>query len=276
MTYTGTGREIDRRMHFNEIVVNYDRIRLEYPIELFEDVFKYSGPEKGQKAFEIGAGTGKATTPFLDAGYHVTAVEIGANMAKFLMDKFKGYKDFKVIVSSFEDALIEEDCCDLLYAASAFHWVNPKIGCPKAYRLLKNGGVIALFRYNAVPACGEELYEEIQASYDKYYYSYYKSNTRPFRKTREDYMKPSGIKLAFGFEDLRTYGFSDIFIKLYDVTRVFGADEYILLLDTFSDHRGLPDANRVSLYAEIKEAIHRHGGYHKVDYVFQLYMGRKV
>lgn len=68
-------------MHFNAIVVNYDMIRPEYPTELFEDVFKYSGSEKGEKAFEIGAGTGKATTPFLDAGYHVTAVEIGANMA---------------------------------------------------------------------------------------------------------------------------------------------------------------------------------------------------
>ena len=51
MTYTGTGWEIDRRMHFNEIVVNYDRIQLEYPIELFEDVFKYSGPEKRTKSF---------------------------------------------------------------------------------------------------------------------------------------------------------------------------------------------------------------------------------
>jgi hypothetical protein len=65
-------------------------------------------------------------------------------------------------------------------------------------------------------------------------------------------------------------------MKLYDASQTYSADEYIALLDTYSDHRTLPDDNRAALYAGIKEAIFRHGGYHKVDYVFQLYMGRKL
>ena len=45
MTYTGTGWEIDRRMHFNEIVVNYDRIQLEYPIEYLKTFLNTPGTE---------------------------------------------------------------------------------------------------------------------------------------------------------------------------------------------------------------------------------------
>ena len=91
---TITGWEIEKRTHFDEIVANYDRMRPEYPGELFRDVIKFSGPGKSKKALEIGAGTGKATAPFLSAGYNVTAVEIGANMAGFLRERYKAYKNF--------------------------------------------------------------------------------------------------------------------------------------------------------------------------------------
>ena len=276
MADRGTGWEIEKGMRFDEIVAGYDKVRPEYPDELFEDIFRYSEPGKTKKVLEIGAGTGKATVPFLNAGYDVTAVEIGANMANFLAEKFEMRKNFNVIISAFEDADLEDKSYDVLYAATAFHWVNAEIGCPKAFRLLKSGGVIALFRYNAVPANGEALYEEIQEVYEKYYYSYYKSETyRPIKKSNDEFMKVEEISRGFGFEDLSAYGFRDVSMKLYHTARVFDADEYIAILDTCSDHRSLPDNERAALYADVRKAIIKHGGHHKVEYVFQLYMGRK-
>jgi len=289
-----TGWERERRTHFDEVVENYDRIRPGYPGELFEDVLEYSenkhsehksfehnsseckypGAEK-KKALEIGAGTGKATAPFLNAGYDVTAVEIGANMVAFLLEKFKENQHFHVIQSAFEDASLEENCYDLIYAASAFHWVDAEIGCPKAFRLLKSGGVFALFRYNALPAYGEPLYREIQVAYEKHYYSHYQTNERPVNKSSEEYWKPSELFRAFRFEDMGKSGFQDIFMKLYDGAITYSTDEYIMFLDTMSDHRSLPEGNRAALFAGVKEAIERHGGQHQMAYAFQLYMGRK-
>jgi ubiquinone/menaquinone biosynthesis C-methylase UbiE len=275
-TDNGTGWERNKRTIFDEIVMNYDKVRWGYPNKLFADIIRYSEPEKGKKALEIGAGTGKATAPFLDMGYVVTAVEMGKNMTEFLLEKFIGYSSFNVITATFEDASLEEVSYDLIYAASSFHWVDAEIGCPKVYRLLKSGGVFALFRNNSVLAEGEELYEEIQTVYEKYYYSYYISKERPVRKSKEEFCKPSEIYRGFRFEGLERYGFSEVTMKLYDESRTYSADEYIALLDTYSDHRGLPDDNRAALYEGIKEAILRYGGQHKVDYVFQLYMGRKL
>lgn len=269
------GWERNRRIIFDEIVVSYDKIRWEYPDELYADVIQYTGPGKGKKALEIGAGTGKATAPFLNSGYVVTAVEMGKNMTEFLLVKFKDYKNFNVITSTFEDVSLDDASYDLVYAATSFHWVNAEIGCPKVFRLLKRGGVFALFRINPVSAEGEEIYEEIQKVYEKYYYSYYDSNEKPFKRSKDELLKPSEIYEGFRFESLERYGFSDVTMKLYDASRTYSVDEYLELLDTFSDHRSLPVDLRVALYDGIKEIILRHGGYYKEDYVYQLYMGRK-
>lgn len=270
------GWERSKRTVFDGIVNTYDRMRWDYPDKIFEDIMLYMKPETGKRALEIGAGTGKATVPFLKAGYDITAVELGEKMSGFLLDRFKEYPNFRVITSSFEDALLEEDSFNLVYAASSFHWVNAEIGCPKVYRLLKNGGTFALFRNNTVPAYGNEVFEEIQTVYEKYYYSYYTTKQRPVMRTREDYLKPSEIYRSFRFYGLEEYGFKDITMKLYESTKTYTADDYLSLLDTFSDHISLPDENRKGLYTGIKEIIQKHGGYHKVDYVFQLYMGRKL
>ena len=201
-------------------------------------------------------------------------------MANFLLKRYKDYKGFHVVVSTFEDVLLEENSYDLTYAASAFHWVNAEIGCPKVFRLLKSGGVFALLRYNFnyIPPDGEELHEEVTTAYEKNFFIYYTSRNKSDikRMTKKGFEEYPKILTGYGFEDLSVYGFSDVSMNLYEATRTYGAEEWIGLLNTLSDHRNLPEHSRAALYAEVKEAILRHGGHHKVDYVFQLYMGRKL
>jgi SAM-dependent methyltransferase len=274
-----TGYELEKRTHFNDIVGHYDKIRPEYPGELFEDVIAFTGVTglngtNKKNALEIGAGTGKATAPFLDAGYYnVTVIEVTANMAEFLRERFKENKDFNVMIAAFEEAVLNESSYDLIYAANAFHWVDAEIGCPKAFRLLRSGGVFALFRYSGVQAVFEERYEKIRPVYDKYYRGYYNQSERTLIDV---YGQPAQILRRFGFSDLKDYGFDDITMKLYKTTLLFSAEEYIALLETYSDHRHLPEENKAVLYAAIKDIILQNGGYYEADYTFQLYMGRKL
>ena len=278
-TENKTGWERENRVHFDEIAVNYDKYRWDYPAELFVDAIHYSGKENGENAIEIGAGTGKATMPFLEAGYTVTAVELGENMSAFLRDKFKGNANFNVITSTFEDARLEENSYDLIYAASAFHWIDAEIGCPKVMRLLKSGGVFALFRNNVYRQEGNSLDAAIDVAYEKYYYNHYPRYDRPVDLSKmayEDFLKPEEIHRGFRFNSLEQYGFADITMKLYNGSRIYGADEYISLMDTMSDHRAMPDKDRAALYAGIKDAILSHGGQIEMKFIFQLYMGRKL
>ena len=269
-----TGWERERRTHFDEIVVKYDIARWEYPPELYTDIFNYSGTNAENNALEIGAGTGKATAPFLLAGYAVTAIEFGANMAEFIKEKYKEYSNFSINVSAFEEVELCDNSYDLIYAASAFHWVNAEIGCPKAFRLLKSGGTFALFRNNLIN--GYEVSKETEDLYEKHYLSVYPANKQHSSpKTREELSSPSGIYNGYRFYDMERYGFVDTVMKFYDVTLSYNADEYIALLETHADHRSLPENNKAQLYAGIKEVINMHCGHCKQDYLFQLYMGRK-
>ena len=267
-----TGWERENRTHFDEIVATYDRVRPTYPDDLFADILKYAGT--GKKAIEIGAGTGIATAPMLAAGYDVTAVELGENMSEFLNERFAGNNSFRVITSTFEEAPVDGDDFDLVYAATAFHWVDAEIGCPKIMRLLKPGGAIALCRCHSVPA--DELYDEIQEEYEKYFYSHYTTAVRYRKKALAEYAEPAEIKEAFRLDSLENYGFREVIIKLYEAPKSYSADEYMDVIETYSDHAKLPESNRAALFAGIKDVINRNGGFITIDYVYQLYMGRKA
>ena len=265
------GWERERRVHFDEITALYDKVRPEYSRDLYEDIFAYA--KGGKTALEIGVGTGKATQPFLEAGYNVTAVEIGENMTEFVRKRYRASANFSAITAAFEDATLPENHYDLIYAATAFHWVDAEVGGPKAFSLLKSGGTFALFRYNFIPSDGDELYEDIQAVYKKYGHKPYK---RPTKMSKVDFSTEDGIYWGFRCKSLESYGFGDTAMRFYDFSRVFDADGYIESLETNSDHRSLPDDRRAALYAGVRDAILAHGGQIRLDYMFQLYMGRKV
>jgi len=277
-----TGWERERRVHFDEIAEEYDKIRWDYPDELFADALDYCEKSNAsatcKKAIEIGAGTGKATKPFLDAGYNITAIEMGENMTRFLLNKYSAYKEFQVITSTFEEIELKDDSYDIIYAASAFHWVDAKIGCPKVFRLLKKGGAFVLFRSNWNSHDDEKLAKAIQEIYEKHYYSYYDINDRddkPKKISLEILQRPSEIYKGFRFESMEQYGFEDVEMKVYDKSHTYDADDYIKLLDTFSDHRALPEENKQALYAQVKNTIEKHGGRITTHSTDNLYMGRK-
>lgn len=259
--------EHERRNHFDEIAVLYDRIRPDYPHKLLADVLQYAGLDAGASVLEIGAGTGKATSFFLNAGYCVAAVEPGVNMAEILRKRFCGNAGFSVINENFEDISINNGSCNLIYAATAFHWVDANVGCPKAFQLLKQGGAFAVFRYNVAQKKGTGLHKDIQAVYENYFAKQ--------EESEQNLWNSSETKKAFGFEGLQQYGFIDIAMKSYTSSQTFNSDEYVAMLRTFPDHESLPPADRVTFYKGIKEAIAKHGGAIEVGYLFRLYMGRK-
>lgn len=275
MTQLRTGWETERRTHFDEIVSAYDQSRPEYPALLIEDIRTYTGSGPNPRALEIGPGTGKATAPMLAAGFDITGVEIGENMAAFLRERFAAAPRFRVIIAAFEDAPLEEDAYDLVYAASVFHWIKPDIGCPKARRLLRPGGALALLRYNMITDQDSPLYKRIQDIYDKYYRRHYPASRRPEERTHAQLRTRESLRVGYGFADMTDYGFRDVTLQLREVIHNYTAKEYIGFLDTLADHRALPEADRQATYAEIGEAIEAHGGRYEMRLVFRGYFGRK-
>lgn len=123
---------------FNEDAENYDRWRPGYVPKLFERIMSACDPGGTKRALEIGIGTGQATEPILKAGYHVTAVEVGDRLADYTRQKFAAYPNFHVLNMAFEGFAGMPDTYDLVYSATAFHWIPEQIGYLKALELLKS------------------------------------------------------------------------------------------------------------------------------------------
>ncbi|AIQ57620.1 class I SAM-dependent methyltransferase [Paenibacillus borealis] len=255
---------MDKRLTFNEDAANYDKWRPAYCAELFQDIIAYSRIGQGRKAIEIGIGTGQATRPFLETGCELAAIELGQELAEYSRLKFREYKKFSVHNSTFEEFTGPDDSVDLIYSATAFHWIPEDVGYPKAFELLKTGGTLALF-WNRPFAAREddELHQHIQRIYQQYR----PSNTKLIEHDTERYNAIS--------QNLHTYGFRDVQLKLYHLTRSFSSADYIALLNTYSDHRSMPPAIKESFEDEIRAAILQSGDILNVYDTIDLHLGRK-
>ncbi|MFD1416015.1 class I SAM-dependent methyltransferase [Oceanobacillus jeddahense] len=255
---------MDKRLTFNEDVENYDKWRPEYCDELFKDILEYARIGKDKKVIEIGIGTGQATKPFLDKGCELTAVELGENLAAYSKSKFQRYKNFTVQHSSFENFNYQEGTIDFIYSATAFHWIPKEKGYPKVLKLLKPGGTLALFWNRPfVSRENDKLHQKIQNIYQKYR----PSNTKIIENDTNKYNDR--------LKTIQSYGFKDIVFKLYHLTRVFSSSDYISLLNTYSDHKSLPDDIKKLLEHEIKKAIIDLGNKLNVFDTIDLYLSRK-
>lgn len=249
---------------FNEGPSNYDAFRPTYPDALFCDIIDYAALHPGAHALEIGIGTGQATKPILDAGCRVTAVELGDALCAFVCDKYREYANFEAICDDFLCAPLETGAFDLVYCATAFHWLPPEAGYRKIHALLKPRGTVALFWNHPYPNRENDPGNAASKTvYEKYY---------PSTAARPEFTEADCQKRV---SELEHYGFADIEYRLYHRARTLSVDAYIQLLNTYSDHRALEPDIRARFEEDMRIALEAVGGSIHIYDTIDLYMARK-
>ncbi len=252
---------MDLRTTFNEGEYNYDKARPDYPGELFGNIFRYIDLSENSNVIEIGIGTGQATLPFLNKGCNVTAVELGDRLAKYCQQKFSEFRNFKIINSDFIKADLPENSFDLIYSATAFHWIPKDRGYAKIKSLLKPDGAVALFwNHPFVSNTSDETNLASMSVYKKY---------RPDDKTPSEF---DLSKCQKQISELKQYGFKNIKSKIYKRTRKLTSEEYISLIKTYSDHNALPEKLRKVFEHDMKQVIDSVGGIINIYDTLDLYL----
>lgn len=254
---------------FDTVAGRYEKFRPGYPEDLYKMIFDYIAIGNSSMVAEVGIGGGQATLPVLRTGCTLTAIEYGKNFSKLCAEKFKEYKKFSVMTEKFENASFPDSQYDMVYSASAFHWVPEKIGYSKVFEMLKSGGAFARFANH--PYRDKEnvaLSDEIDRIYSKYYYSYYGRDMKPVK----EYSEEQAIQTA---QIAEKYGFIDIKYALFHRKRMFSAKEYIELLGTYSDHIAIEEPIRTEFFSKIEEAIDRYGGSFTLYDTIDLQLARK-
>ncbi len=254
---------------FDTVSARYEKFRPGYTDDLYKTLFNYISINGSSAVIEVGIGGGQATLPFLEKGCTLTAVEYGENFSELCSKKFERFKNFSVITGKFENVSFADSQYDMVYSASAFHWIPEDIGYPKVYAMLKSGGAFARFANHPYHDKGNPaLSEEIQKLYSMYYYKYYGKDAKP----EKEYCEEQAMQTA---QIAGKYGFTDIQYAMFYRTRTFSAKEYVELLGTYSDHIAMEEKIRMKFFSEIEEAINKHGGWYTVYDTIDLQLARK-
>jgi SAM-dependent methyltransferase len=230
------------RRTFDSAADLYDAARPEYPDRLFEGLVELAALEPGARLLEVGCATGKATRPLLARGFSVVCVELGAQLAEKARRNLAGFP-VEIYVEPFETWRGGAHAFDLVYAATAWHWVDPAVRYRKAHELLHAGGHLAFWSaLHAFPEGFDPFFTEIQEVYEAIGESY--DGAWPPADTPDS---SSEIEQSGLFDDVR--------LRRYVWEQTYSADEYIALLETFSGHISMQATKREHLYREIRARL---------------------
>lgn len=221
----------------------YQRARPEYPDALFDSLIEAAQLQRSDRLLEVGAATGKATIPLARRGFHITALEAGPQLAAAARRNLSGL-DVAVVEARFED-WTDADGFDLVFAATSWHWIDPKLRYRRAWESLRPGGHLAFWSATHVfPTGGDPIFRAIQPVYVE------------IGDGKPDEATPRPGELRDERDDIAASGlFSVVRVEHFDWERVYDVEGYLELLDTFSGHIAMQDWQRARLYGEIRRQL---------------------
>lgn len=240
-------RRDDLARSFDSAAALYECARPSYPDALFDDLVELAGLRRGDELLEIGCATGKATRPLLERGFSVVCIEPGANLAAQARENLAGLP-VEVQIASFERWRGVRESFALVYAATAWHWLDPDARYQRAHDLLRPGGHLAFWSAgHAFPRGFDAFFTEIQDVYDTI-----------GERWEGAWPPPPPEQVPDQAAEIEASGyFEKVNVRRYVWERSYDAEQYIALLDTFSGHIVMEAEQRAHLYREIRSRIAR-------------------
>ncbi len=237
------------RTTFESAADLYQQARPEYPEALYDALIAAAELEAGDRLLEVGCATGKATLPLARRGFRITCVELGGALAARARRNLAAFPAVEVVESSFEAwEPASGDPFDLVFAATAWHWIDPVVRYERAWECLRPGGHLALWTASHVfPEGGDPFFAEIQEVYDEI------GEGLPADGSAA---QPRPGRLPDEREEIERSGrFEDVVVRHFDWEVSYDADGYLRLLDTFSGHIAMQEWQRDRLYGEIRRRL---------------------
>ena len=254
------------RRTFNEDAERYDRARPRYPKQMFDDLAA-AAVTPGARVLEIGCGTGQATVALAERGYRIVAVELGAEMATVARRNLARFDSVEVVTAAFEDWPLPDEPFDVVFSATAFHWVDPAVRVSKSADALRPGGLLATVGTEHIAGGSEAFFVAVQDCYERF-----------------DPATPPGLRpqsasdIAKDDRELAASGrFGSARFHRYEWELAYSTAEYLDLLLTYSGHRALPAAQRSGLLTCIAGLIDaNHGGQVVKRYLTELKVAQRL
>jgi SAM-dependent methyltransferase len=224
----------------------YDRTRPPYPDALIEAVVTAA---PGSGLLDVGTGTGIAARQFRSAGCRVSGVEPDARMAGLARRD-----GIDVDVAAFETWDPAGRTFDAVVSGQAWHWIDPVAGAAKAARVLRPGGLLAVF-WHAL-----QLPPEVARAFAEAYQRAVPDSPFTFRPTDRavDGYLSMCARAADGIRSVD--GFGAPARRRFDWERTYTRDEWLDQLPTQGTLTRVTPEQRDAVLQDVGAAVDALGG----------------
>jgi SAM-dependent methyltransferase len=228
----------------------YNQVRPRYPQALIEQVLGIIKLNHQAKILEVGCGPGTATLSFAPFGYALLALEPNPAFYQLARQNCAPYPNVEILNSSFEEWTVTANQFDAVLAASAFHWIPAAVGYPKAAAALSEHGSLILLWNNILQPC-PEVYAYLAEVYQTYAPELDRYQSHETQEVELQALGQMGIDSGY-FNNLRSGKL------IAEVT--YSAEEYLLLLSTYSQYLSLEAQLKQRLFEALREKIELYCG----------------
>jgi SAM-dependent methyltransferase len=246
---------------FDQIAERYDRVRPGYPARVFDDIAALTGIAAGARVLEVGPGPGTATRDLLGRGWRVHGIEPGAALAARAIGNLAGQR-FTVDVTRFDD-WVPDGTYDMLFSATAYHWVAPDVRWRLAADVLEPGGALALVTNRTV--AGGNFNDIYQASADLHtrYAPEVDFGLSPSASSILAEVHASAHDIGALWEAVETKAghsradawFTPPEIRSCEWETTYDADDAAALLSTYSPYLRVPPERRAPLLSGVTDIV---------------------
>lgn len=251
-----------QRLVFGTVAEAYDAHRPTYPRELFDSLVDLAGT--AARVLDAGSGTGKVAAALADRGLAGTAVEPDPDMAAVAARRLEG-AGWDVVVGDLETCDLDEDAFDLFTCGQAWHWIDTERGLDCIRRVLRPGGVAAIFwnrpDFSEVP----ELRADMDVVYERLAPEMVSSLASSATGSKGE---PPPVGPG-------PHGFIDVTVRTHRQVVPYTTASWVALLGTHSNHVMLEPERRAELHAAVADVIDAHGGAFDLVYRCDVWLARR-
>jgi SAM-dependent methyltransferase len=153
--------DLNGNLNFDLVAERYTSARPSYPRDIYEliiNLFGLGSLAKIKNSLEIGSGSGQATNNLREISECIDCIEPGKNFSAILRSRFSGNSNIKIHNCTYEEFKSNKKF-DLIFSASAIHWVPRELAYERSHELLNRGGwLVAVWN---MPRFSSEVYNII-------------------------------------------------------------------------------------------------------------------
>jgi hypothetical protein len=200
---------------------------------------------------------------FAQRGYPILCIEPGKHLARIARKKLAAFPKVRFRITTFEDWENNGSLFDLIISAQAFHWIAQEVRYQKTAHLLKPTGYLAVFYNHYMP-----LEDSIRQKLDQVYQQYAPElapDQPNSHKSTQYWINELGGNAYFDLVDVKRFPWQE----------TYSTQQYLGLLNTYSDHLRLSEEKRQQLFAGIEKVLEQAGGRLTKPYEAVAYIARK-